>query len=140
MKIKLTILTIILIVGINNIYSQSCLGFEKKCINQTEKFQKKSLSKSFSIKKGEIIVINHTFYEDNEYYISILGSDELGDLRLKLLNEKDIVLFDNSLLNFKTTQDFIIKNTTPIRIELSAPNYSDLHYECLGIQIFFEKI
>ncbi len=123
-----------------NTFSQKCAGFEKQIQISSDKVLKKSLSKSFAIKEKEVIAINHIFYENNEYFISVKGSKKLGKIRIKLLDENKKVLFDNSLANFKTSQNFIIEKTMPIRIELSAPDYSSIHYECLGIKVYFDKL
>lgn len=124
--------------------AQNCTGVNYETELSDNKNFKKSLSQSFSIQKGESVFINQTFFQDNEYYISLHGNDGIGPIRLRILSKEDggntkNVLFDNASNNYKTSQNLIIKNTVPLVIEISAPNHDTIHHECLGIQIFFSK-
>ncbi len=122
--------------------AQKCVGVNYNYELPKSDGFKKSLSQSFTIQKGESILINQTFFENNEYFISLFGNENIGKIRFRLLSktgDKNQVLFDNANNNYKLTQNIIIKNTVPLIIEISAPNHDSIHHECLGIQIHFNR-
>lgn len=122
--------------------AQKCVGVSYNYELPENDGFKKSLSQSFTIQKGESILINQTFFENNEYFISLFGNTNIGKIRFRLLSkdgDENQVLFDNANYNYKLTQNLIIKNTVPLIIEISAPNHDSIHHECLGIQIHFNK-
>ena len=136
---------LIIIFGItlsHSLYAQNCRNYEKKCPSPPKEFKVSSLSKSFSLRKKQIVNIKLTLYADRTYFFSVDGKKSLGDIHFRIFenNEKRRILYDNAATNFSKTKMVYVKSTTNLIIEISAPSYfKDRVRECSGLLVAYKS-
>src|SRR5690554_8025852 len=72
-----------------HIDAQNCSGFQNKCEAAPKHFNKTSLSRSLSVRKGRKLIFNQTFFADREYFVSVCGKKQLGDIHLRLITDNE---------------------------------------------------
>jgi len=125
-----------------DLQSQNCQNYEKKCPSPPKDFKVSSLSKSFSLRKKQIIRIKLTLYGGRMYFFSVEGKKILGDIHLRVYenNEERKILYDNAVNGFKKTKMLNVESTVNLIIEISAPSYfKDRIRECSGFLVAYKN-
>ncbi len=124
--------------------AQNCTNFDRKCATPNDKkFEKSSMSRSVKIRAKQKQAINITLFEGKEYYISVCGKSNLGNIQMKIISGFDKkVIYDNAANGFT---DFItIKSelTQKLIFEISAPTgkFDGNEHECVGVLIASHKL
>lgn len=131
-----------LFVNVENVSSQNCAGYDKKCASAPKEFKASTLSRSISIRKMRKVIVNQVFYGDRTYQISVCGKSKLGKIQYRILSDDEnrSVLYDNAVDNFKPMKFFEIQTTMKIIIEITAPHYFDESTsECAGVKIYYKS-
>jgi len=136
--------TIIIIFFYNYIFSQDCSDYYKKCTSATKSFETSGMSRGIKISKGSVYELNINLYANRNYFISIKGDKELGDIQIIILDIDNQVIYNNSVDEFKSFTTISTNITMPIKIQIITQ--PDVYKEddkinyCAGIFIAYQKI
>nr|WP_319398248.1 hypothetical protein [uncultured Carboxylicivirga sp.] len=124
-------------------HGQDCRNFEKKCPSPPKDYKISSLSKSFSLRKKQIIHVKLTLFSNRLYFFSVDGKKNLGVIHFRIFedNEERRIIYDNASNGFDKTKILNIQSTVNLVIEVSAPSYfKDRVRECSGLLVAYKAL
>lgn len=144
MRTKYLIITILLTLNSITSYSQNCSEYHiDKCRWTDDSFLYSRQSRSALYTKDMTSEFSITVYGGEEYYVSVTGDRQLGDIRIRVKedNKNKTLLYDNA--EYEYEDFFFFKNevTRNLILQISSEaekkfsNSSDRY--CLGVLIEF---
>lgn len=121
-----------------------CRKYTKKtCVPKLNPYIFNGQVNSALLNEGDIAELMLTFYADQEYRVLICAENQLGEVKFKLKDNNDKVLFDNRKHNMATYWDFTSNTTQQIIVEMEIPE-SDSDSEklkngCVAILVGFKE-
>ena len=89
-----------------------CKGFAKKvCKTELGDYIHDGNYHAAILTEGEEAELYKTFYSDQQYRISICGSDALPDIQFKVIDANRNVLYDNKSNNYGRSWDFKLESS-----------------------------
>jgi hypothetical protein len=148
-KILLFIFTILLILTVIELKSQSCTGFyrSKDCVSYVRKgFNLSGQSRSATLEIGATSQFDIVLNGGRDYIISCCTEEDFYPINFKILTlEGNEVVYDNMQDEYMSSIGFTLDNTQTVRviITLLADEKDPLDFDenraCVGIAIQFRK-
>lgn len=140
-KIKL-FFTIIFSISSFIIYGQNCSNYHvDNCRRADESFAISRQSRSALFTQGMSSEFTITVYGGEEYYISVQGEKNLGNMKIRVKedNKRNTVLYDNSAYDYEAFFYFKNENTKSLIIEITSEAEkkfsSSTNRYCVGVLI-----
>ena len=143
---KITIINLLMFCLWSNSYSQDCNGFHQyHCSYADYTFFYSRQSKSIQFRKGQSSEIQIIAYGEEEYYLAVCGSQKLGKIRFRIIEDSPdrTVLFDNANNDYLRSVNFTNEVSRNLIIQLSVPSGSKRESKktgCVGVVVQLRKI
>ena len=118
--LKIAIITTAVLLVFPVISHAQCKAFAKKiCKEELSPYTHDGNYHAAILTEGEEAELYKTFYSDQEYRISICGSDKLPEF--KIVDASKNVLYDNKSNNYSGTWDFKLESSQQLKIMVKIP-------------------
>ena len=120
------------------LFAQVCPDLHLKCCHSDQQgFAMHEISNTFKLNNDSNIELELEIFNGKDYFISICGDDNLGNiLNLKILNNNNDIIFDNSKENYILQFDFSCIQTQSIKLIVEIPGLNGVNISgCLGVLV-----
>lgn len=125
-----------------------CIGFHE-CMfchpPNSKGFQEHGLSKSALLEIGVPSILEIDLYGGKDFIVTACTNRSYYPVRMRIMDDKQEVLYDNQMDNYKESIGFTLEQTTRISIELTllAESISQEDFDdnrsCAGLNILWRK-
>ncbi len=121
-----------------------CKNFVKKsCLPLLHPFTTNGQINNAVFAPGDHAEMPLTFSEGFTYRVIVCGQEILGKINFKILNNENVVVFDNTDHEFVNLWDFKITNTQQVKLIINVPEEKAengiMHTGCVSIILGFKK-
>lgn len=121
-KVLYTLLTVGIFISIPLSTQAQCKGFAKKiCKLELEPYLHDGNYHAAVLTEGEEAELYKTFYSEQEYRISVCGSDLLPNIQFEVIDANRNVLYNNKDNDYATSWDFKLESSQQLKILIKVP-------------------
>lgn len=124
MKISRTLITIILILSISNVFSQKRF-VKNKCLPVLKPFVYNGQLNSANLAEGDVAELMLTFYAGQDYRLLICSQEVLGNVEFKLFDTNKNLIFSNRDHDYINYWDFTSNTTQQLIVRVKVPKLED---------------
>lgn len=124
MKISRTLITIILILSISNVFSQKRF-VKNKCLPVLKPYVYNGQLNSANLAEGDVAELMLTFYAGQDYRLLICSQEVLGNVEFKLFDTNKNLIFSNRDHDYINYWDFTSNTTQQLIVRVKVPKLED---------------
>ncbi|MDG5800094.1 hypothetical protein QA597_06950 [Marinilabiliaceae bacterium ANBcel2] len=110
---------IILLSGFSQIAASQCTGFARNIARpMLEPFRHDGNFNATYIEEGERAELYKTFFRGEEYRLVVTAVEALPDIRVRVFDENQHLLFDNANHEYTKVWDFVAETTSNIMVQV----------------------
>jgi len=126
-----------------NVAIAQCSNFTKKtCVPQISPYIFNGQVNATLLNEGDVAEVVLTFYANQDYRLLICSEKQLGNLKFRLYDTQNTLIFDNTKYNYAKMWDFSSTATQQIRVEIEVPESLDIDNPakngCVSILVGFK--
>ena len=124
--------------------SAQCKGFAKKiCKLELIPYIHDGNYNAAILTEGEEAELYKTFFSDQEYRLSVCGSENLDEIEFKVVDANRKILYNNKDHDMATSWDFKLESSQQLKIVVKVPvkegEKMDIESGCVAIMFGFKE-